>query len=143
MIILFITPLIISIFNLYRRVTCMIKIKFTKFIFVTLLVVFLFLAYIFTFFNFGNIKYLYFLLWYFLFFTSIISSGITKKGILYPFYLVSKLYKFEKIKYIKLEKNKNSFILTFKVIRELRLEFDIKDLEILKKVLKEKNIKLK
>lgn len=143
MIILFITPLIISIFNLYRRLTCKIKLKFTKFIFITLLVVFLFFIYITSFLNFKNIKYLYALVWYFSFFTSLISSGITEKGILYPFYLFSKLYKFEKLKFVKIEKNKNSFILTFKAIRELRIEFDIKDLESTKKILKQKNVKKK
>lgn len=143
MIFLIIIPSIISIFNLYKRLTCKIKVKFTKFTILHLLVVFVFLFYILNILTKTTINYLIFLIWYFSFFTSLIACGITKEGFLYPFYLISKLYKFEKVKIVDFKKNKKTFLITFKAIREIRLEFDIKDLENVKKFLKTKNIKLK
>lgn len=144
MIELFIIPILLCIFNIYRRMLCVIKVKFTKFTIITLSIVIATLFYIAYAFGGEYIKYLLALAWSLAFFTSLISSGISENGFIYPFYLIGKLYKWEKIRAVGIERNEKTFMLSFKSIRELRQEYDIEEISKVKQLMKEKlNVNLK
>lgn len=144
MLILFILPVLICIFNLYRRLLCVIKVKFTKFTSISLIIVFLSLFLITYISGLTYMKIFLAFIWWLSFFTSLICSGISEKGFIQPWYLIGKLYKWQNLRFVSIEKKDKTFMLSFKVIRELRQEYDIKDLEKVKQFLKEKaNIKIK
>ena len=83
---LILIPLLLCLFNIYRRLTCIIKVKFTKFTVITLTValgLLLFAGY-----RLKNdlVGYIIALSWWLSFFTSIISAGISERGIVHPFH---------------------------------------------------------
>ncbi|MCI5996836.1 MAG: hypothetical protein PT934_03115 [Peptoniphilaceae bacterium] len=135
-------PLIVCIFNIYRRFTCIIKIKITIFTITAVVVVsgiILYIAYLA-----GNTAshYIVALSWILAFMTSLLSAGISEKGFVQPWNIVSKIYKWEKLREVSIEKRKTTVLVSFKIIRELRQEYDLNDLPKIKKMLKE-NTKFK
>ena len=136
MIIIIILPLLICVFNIYRRLTCVIKVKMTKYSYIGLALVLCCMLYI----NFSRNSNIYVYIasisWWLAFFTSLISSGLTQKGIMQPWNLFSKIYPWDKMKEISIEKKKETFMLTFKVYREMRQEYSLNDMDKVKKFIK-------
>ncbi len=133
-------PLLLCVFNIYRRLTCIVKAKFTKFTLFTLLiilVVMLFFGYKFK----NNLTgYVVVMSWWLAFFTSLMSTGISENGFIHPWQLIAKLYKWEKIRKFSIERKKDTIMVNFKVIRDLRQEYDKSDLDKIKKIAKQNKL---
>lgn len=133
-------PLLLCVFNIYRRLTCVVKAKFTKFIFFTLLIVLVVMLSLGYKFRNDLSGYVVIMSWWLAFFTSIMSAGITEKGLVHPWQLIAKLYKWEKIRTFSIEKRENTVMVNFKAIRDLRQEYDKSDLEKIKKIAKQNKL---
>lgn len=133
-------PLLLCVFNIYRRLTCIVKAKFTKFTFFTLLIVLLVMLSLGYKFRNDLSGYVVIMSWWLAFFTSIMSAGITEKGFVHPWQLIAKLYKWEKIRTFSIEKRENTVMVNFKAIRDLRQEYDKSDLEKIKKIAKQNKL---
>ena len=101
---LILIPLLLCLFNIYRRLTCIIKVKFTKFTLMTLIIalaLMLFAGY-----KLKNdlVGYIIVLSWWLAFFTSIVSAGISGRGIIHPWQSVAKLYRWDRIRSFSIEK---------------------------------------
>lgn len=140
MLVIILFVFLLSLFNIYRRLSCVVKTKFTKFTFFTLLSVFILMFFLVYKFQNNFTGYILLLSFWALFFTSILSSGISEKGFIHPWQLISLLYRWEKIRKISIENKKDTVIVNFKVIRDLRQEYDKSDFEKLKKILKKNNL---
>ena len=90
--------LLFCLFNLLRRVSCIVKVKFTKFTFIYLSVVFIVFLYVIYILKYGFLGYMLLISFELLFFTSLISCGISKRGFIHPWNLIAKLYPFGKEK---------------------------------------------
>lgn len=130
---IFIFCSILSAINIYRRLNCVIKSKITKFNFISFLIFSSFLL-ILNQRTSNNLKNLPFILMIcFSFFTSIISSGISKKGFIHPWNLFAKLYSWEKIGKIKYEMKKETVLISFETrFTDYRQEFEKEKLEEIK-----------
>lgn len=133
-------PLLLCVFNMYRRLTCVVKAKFTKFIFFTLLIVLVVMLSLGYKFRNDLSGYVVIMSWWLAFFTSIMSAGITEKGLVHPWQLIAKLYKWEKIRTFSIEKREDTVMVNFKAIRDLRQEYDKSDLEKIKKIAKQNKL---
>ncbi|BFT66777.1 hypothetical protein [Parvimonas parva] len=133
-------PLLLCVFNIYRRLTCVVKAKFTKFTFFTLLIVLVVMLSLGYKFRNDLSSYVVIMSWWLAFFTSIMSAGITEKGLVHPWQLIAKLYKWEKIRTFSIEKRENTVMVNFKAIRDLRQEYDKSDLEKIKKIAKQNKL---
>ena len=133
-------PLLLCVFNMYRRLTCVVKAKFTKFTFFTLLIVLVVMLSVGYKFRNDLSSYVVIMSWWLAFFTSIMSAGITEKGLVHPWQLIAKLYKWEKIRTFSIEKRENTVMVNFKAIRDLRQEYDKSDLEKIKKIAKQNKL---
>lgn len=133
-------PLLLCVFNMYRRLTCVVKAKFTKFTFFTLLIVLVVMLSLGYKFRNDLSSYVVIMSWWLAFFTSIMSAGITEKGLVHPWQLIAKLYKWEKIRTFSIEKRENTVMVNFKAIRDLRQEYDKSDLEKIKKIAKQNKL---
>lgn len=132
--------LLLCVFNIYRRITCIIKVKFTKYTLLPLvfaLVLMLFAAY-----KLKNdlVGYLIALSWWLAFFTSMMSAGISEIGIIHPWQLVGKLYKWDRIRSFSIENKRNTIMINFKIFRDLRQEYDKSDLDKIKKIAKKNKL---
>lgn len=140
----------ICAYNIYRRITCQIKTKITKFTVISN-IVFCVMCFASTYFfekrlGFDNLKtYGLCLMICLSFFTSLISSGISKNGFVQPWNLISKTHKWGNIKEITAEKKEKSIMISFTTpFTQYRQEYNISDGELLKKLIKDcKNINLK
>ena len=137
---LILIPLLLCLFNIYRRLTCIIKVKFTKFTVITLTValgLLLFAGY-----RLKNdlVGYIIALSWRLSFFTSIISAGISERGIVHPWQLVAKLYRWDRIRSFSIEKKEKTIMVNFKIFRDLRQEYDKSDLDKIKKIAKKNKL---
>lgn len=137
---LILIPLLLCLFNIYRRLTCIIKVKFTKFTVITLTValgLLLFAGY-----RLKNdlVGYIIALSWWLAFFTSMISAGISERGIIHPWQLVAKLYRWDRIKSFSIEKKEKTIMVNFKIFRDLRQEYDKSDLDKIKKIAKKNKL---
>lgn len=137
---LILIPLLLCLFNIYRRLTCIIKVKFTKFTVITLTValgLLLFAGY-----RLKNdlVGYIIALSWWLSFFTSIISAGISERGIVHPWQLVAKLYRWDRIRSFSIEKKEKTIMVNFKIFRDLRQEYDKSDLDKIKKIAKKNKL---
>ena len=133
-------PLLLCVFNIYRRITCIIKVKFTKYTLLPLvfaLVLMLFAGY-----KLKNdlVGYLIALSWWLAFFTSMMSAGISEIGIIHPWQLVGKLYKWDRIRSFSIENKRNTIMINFKIFRDLRQEYDKSDLDKIKKIAKKNKL---
>lgn len=133
-------PLLLCVFNIYRRLTCVVKAKFTKFTFFTLLIVLVVMLSLGYKFRNDLSGYIVIMSWWLAFFTSIMSAGITEKGLVHPWQLIAKLYKWEKIRTFSIEKRENTVMVNFKAIRDLRQEYDKSDFEKIKKIAKQNKL---
>lgn len=133
-------PLLLCVFNIYRRLTCVVKAKFTKFTFFTLLIVLVVMLSLGYKFRNDLSGYVVIMSWWLAFFTSIMSAGITEKGLVHPWQLIAKLYKWEKIRTFSIEKRENTVMVNFKAIRDLRQEYDKSDFEKIKKIAKQNKL---
>lgn len=133
-------PLLLCVFNIYRRLTCVVKAKFTKFTFFTLLIVLVVMLSLGYKFRNDLSSYVVIMSWWLAFFTSIMSAGITEKGLVHPWQLIAKLYKWEKIRTFSIEKRENTVMVNFKAIRDLRQEYDKSDFEKIKKIAKQNKL---
>lgn len=133
-------PLLLCVFNMYRRLTCVVKAKFTKFTFFTLLIVLVVMLSLGYKFRNDLSGYVVIMSWWLAFFTSIMSAGITEKGLVHPWQLIAKLYKWEKIRTFSIEKRENTVMVNFKAIRDLRQEYDKSDFEKIKKIAKQNKL---
>ena len=134
---LILIPLLLCLFNIYRRLTCIIKVKFTKFTLMTLIIalaLMLFAGY-----KLKNdlVGYIIVLSWWLAFFTSIVSAGISERGIIHPWQLVAKLYR---IRSFSIEKKEKTIMVNFKIFRDLRQEYDKSDLDKIKKIAKKNKL---
>ena len=137
---LILIPLLLCLFNIYRRLTCIIKVKFTKFTVITLTValgLLLFAGY-----RLKNnlVGYIIALSWWLSFFTSIISAGISERGIVHPWQLVAKLYRWDRIRNFSIENKGKTIMVNFKIFRDLRQEYDKSDLDKIKKIAKKNKL---
>ena len=137
---LILIPLLLCLFNIYRRLTCIIKVKFTKFTVITLTValgLLLFAGY-----RLKNdlVGYKIALSWWLSFFTSIISAGISERGIVHPWQLVAKLYRWDRIRNFSIENSGKTIMVNFKIFRDLRQEYDKSDLDKIKKIAKKNKL---
>ena len=137
---LILIPLLLCLFNIYRRLTCIIKVKFTKFTVITLTValgLLLFAGY-----RLKNdlVGYIIALSWWLSFFTSIISAGISERGIIHPWQLVAKLYRWDRIRSFSIENKGKTIMVNFKIFRDLRQEYDKSDLDKIKKIAKKNKL---
>ena len=137
---LILIPLLLCLFNIYRRLTCIIKVKFTKFTVITLTValgLLLFAGY-----RLKNdlVGYIIALSWWLAFFTSMISAGISERGIIHPWQLVAKLYRWDRIRYFSIENSGKTIMVNFKIFRDLRQEYDKSDLDKIKKIAKKNKL---
>ena len=137
---LILIALLLCLFNIYRRLTCIIKVKFTKFTVITLTValgLLLFAGY-----RLKNdlVGYIIALSWWLTFFTSIISAGISERGIIHPWQLVAKLYRWDRIRSFSIEKKEKTIMVNFKIFRDLRQEYDKSDLDKIKKIAKKNKL---
>lgn len=137
---LILIPLLLCLFNIYRRLTCIIKVKFTKFTVITLTValgLLLFAGY-----RLKNdlVGYIIALSWWLSFFTSIISAGISERGIVHPWQLVAKLYRWDRIRSFSIENKGKTIMVNFKIFRDLRQEYDKSDLDKIKKIAKKNKL---
>ena len=137
---LILISLLLCLFNIYRRLTCIIKVKFTKFTVITLTValgLFLFAGY-----RLKNdlVGYIIALSWWLAFFTSMISAGISERGIIHPWQLVAKLYRWDRIRSFSIEKKEKTIMVNFKIFRDLRQEYDKSDLDKIKKIAKKNKL---
>ena len=137
---LILIPLLLCFFNIYRRLTCIIKVKFTKFTVITLTValgLLLFAGY-----RLKNdlVGYIIALSWWLAFFTSMISAGISERGIIHPWQLVAKLYRWDRIRSFSIEKKEKTIMVNFKIFRDLRQEYDKSDLDKIKKIAKKNKL---
>lgn len=137
---LILIPLLLCLFNIYRRLTCIIKVKFTKFTVITLTValgLLLFAGY-----RLKNdlVGYIIALSWWLAFFTSMISAGISERGIIHPWQLVAKLYRWDRIRSFSIENKGKTIMVNFKIFRDLRQEYDKSDLDKIKKIAKKNKL---
>lgn len=137
MILIFILCAILCVINIYRRLNCAIKSKITKFNIFSFLVfssVLLFLNYRY---SKGFYENLFPIAMICLsFFTSIISSGISKRGFIQPWNLYARLHTWDKIERIVYELKEESIMLTFETkFTQYRQEFERKDLDKIKEFL--------
>ena len=133
---LILIPLLLCVFNIYRRLTCFIKVKFTKYTFISL--VFALALLLFAGYRLKNdlVGYLIALSWWLAFFTSMMSAGISERGIIHPWQLVAKLYRWDRIRSFSIEKKEKTIMVNFKIFRDLRQEYDKSDLDKIKKIAK-------
>lgn len=126
---------VVCAYNLSRRLTCAIKTKVTKFNLISLLVFAVFLFgvtyYIKGYYNYeGPTIYGYSAIICLAFFTSITSSGISPRGFIQPWNLISKIYTWNKIGKIQYEVKENSVMVTFATkFTEYRQEFEKNQLD--------------
>ena len=135
---LILIPLLLCLFNIYRRLTCIIKVKFTKFMtLIIALALMLFAGY-----KLKNdlVGYIIVLSWWLAFFTSIISAGISERGIIHPWQLVAKLYRWDRIRSFSIENKGKTIMVNFKIFRDLRQEYDKSDLDKIKKIAKKNKL---
>ena len=122
---LILIPLLLCLFNIYRRLTCIIKVKFTKFTLMTLIIalaLMLFAGY-----KLKNdlVGYIIVLSWWLAFFTSLISA---------------KLYRWDRIRSFSIENSGRTIMVNFKIFRDLRQEYDKSDLDKIKKIAKKNKL---
>ena len=137
---LILIPLLLCVFNIYRRLTCFIKVKFTKYTFISL--VFALALLLFAGYRLKNdlVGYLIALSWWLAFFTSMMSAGISERGIIQPWQLVAKLYRWDRIRSFSIEKKEKTIMVNFKIFRDLRQEYDKSDLDKIKKIAKKNKL---
>lgn len=137
---LILIPLLLCIFNIYRRLTCFIKVKFTKYTFISL--VFSLALLLFAGYRLKNdlVGYLIALSWWLAFFTSMMSAGISERGIIHPWQLVAKLYRWDRIRSFSIENKGKTIMINFKIFRDLRQEYDKSDLDKIKKIAKKNKL---
>lgn len=137
---LILIPLLLCVFNIYRRLTCFIKVKFTKYTFISL--VFALALLLFAGYRLKNdlVGYLIALSWWLAFFTSMMSAGISERGIIHPWQLVAKLYRWDRIRSFSIENKGKTIMLNFKIFRDLRQEYDKSDLDKIKKIAKKNKL---
>ena len=137
---LILIPLLLCVFNIYRRLTCFIKVKFTKYTFISL--VFALALLLFAGYRLKNdlVGYLIALSWWLAFFTSMMSAGISERGIIHPWQLVAKLYRWDRIRSFSIEKKEKTIMVNFKIFRDLRQEYDKSDLDKIKKIAKKNKL---
>ena len=68
------------------------------------------------------------------------SAGISEIGIIHPWQLVGKLYKWDRIRKFSIENKRNTIMINFKIFRDLRQEYDKSDLEKIKKIAKKNKL---
>lgn len=137
---LILIPLLLCVFNIYRRLTCFIKVKFTKYTFISL--VFALALLLFAGYRLKNdlVGYLIALSWWLAFFTSMMSAGISERGIIHPWQLVAKLYRWDRIRSFSIENKGKTIMINFKIFRDLRQEYDKSDLDKIKKIAKKNKL---
>ena len=137
---LILIPLLLCVFNIYRRLTCFIKVKFTKYTFISL--VFALALLLFAGYRLKNdlVGYLIALSWWLAFFTSMMSAGISERGIIHPWQLVAKLYRWDRIRSFSIENKGKTIMVNFKIFRDLRQEHDKSDLDKIKKIAKKNKL---
>ncbi|MFT4445620.1 MULTISPECIES: hypothetical protein [unclassified Parvimonas] len=137
---LILIPLLLCVFNIYRRLTCFIKVKFTKYTFISL--VFALALLLFAGYRLKNdlVGYLIALSWWLAFFTSMMSAGISERGIIHPWQLVAKLYRWDRIRSFSIENKGKTIMVNFKIFRDLRQEYDKSDLDKIKKIAKKNKL---
>jgi len=86
------------------------------------------------------VGYIIALSWWLTFFTSIISAGISERGIIHPWQLVGKLYRWDRIRSFSIENKRNTIMINFKIFRDLRQEYDKSDLDKIKKIAKKNKL---
>lgn len=137
---LILIPLLLCVFNIYRRLTCFIKVKFTKYTFISL--VFALALLLFAGYRLKNdlVGYLIALSWWLAFFTSMMSAGISERGIIHPWQLVAKLYRWDRIRSFSIENKGKTIMINFKIFRDLRQEYDKSYLDKIKKIAKKNKL---
>ena len=86
------------------------------------------------------VGYIIVLSWWLAFFTSIISAGISERGIIHPWQLVGKLYRWDRIRSFSIEKKEKTIMVNFKIFRDLRQEYEKSDLDKIKKIAKKNKL---
>lgn len=150
MLMIFLVFSILCLYNIYRRFTCLVKTKISKFVIVSTILFFIMMFGITYYFN-GIINednfqiYSYAGLIWLSFFTSIISAGISEKGFVHPWNLFAKLYKWDNVNDIVASRKENIITLSFSTrFTQYRQEYNSKDFfEIRDLVYKYKKKKLK
>lgn len=137
---LILLPLFFCVFNIYRRLTCLIKVKFTKYTFISLIFALVFMLFVAYRYKNDIAGYLLALSWWLAFFTSIMSAGISEMGVVHPWQLVGKLYKWDRIRSFSIENKGNTVMVNFKIFRDLRQEYDKSNLEQIKKIAKKNKL---
>ena len=132
---LILIPLLLCLFNIYRRLTCIIKVTLMTLIIALALI--LFAGY-----KLKNdlVGYIIVLSWWLAFFTSMISAGISERGIIHPWQLVAKLYRWDRIRNFSIENSGKTIMVNFKIFRDLRQEYDKSDLDKIKKIAKKNKL---
>ncbi|EGV11057.1 conserved domain protein [Parvimonas sp. oral taxon 393 str. F0440] len=86
------------------------------------------------------VGYLIALSWWLAFFTSMMSAGISERGIIHPWQLVAKLYRWDRIRSFSIENKGKTIMINFKIFRDLRQEYDKSDLDKIKKIAKKNKL---
>lgn len=150
MLIIFLIFSMLCLYNIYRRFTCIVKTKITKFAIVSS-IVFLLIMFGITFYfngipNGENFQiYAYSGLIWLSFFTSVISAGVSESGFIHPWNLFARLYKWDNINDVIASRKENVIMISFSTrFTQYRQEYNSKDFfEIRDLVYKYKKKKLK